>query len=1034
MPSYPASAIDQTGNLHDGELALSRFIVQGDGGLYVNRSLLDSARDFSDFVDRIFGSGLYFRGLDYARLQSLLYDEGLRSGDERDETVFLAADITLFRPQRQPLYKALSIASSEASYLFEPLYFEGEADPELIESTESRRQALRPDGHQASETRLYLDVDEFVASAWRQGVRFGIDVAVVREGIGLDKAERRVVARSRPCVAGTNAELIEEAPSLRRNNAPRRLLDDRVDLCRFVTRYPQVTASLRLLRKIPCTPGVDGCDIAGNPLPAPRPEDLQLDHLAGPGTHVEREAGGEYLVASVGGFLNVDSRSKRLSVADKIVSHEGVSVRTTGDLLLTGEVYEQYGEIQEKRIVQCRTITAHADVFGNILSSGGVVRLKSNLVGGSASNDDGDIFVDGRASGATLIAQHGCITVKQADNCVILAREVVIEQATNCSIVAEEVRVRICEASAMAARTLRVGSARSRRDLDSVLLLLVPDLSPYQAEIATLENKRSVLDSTIAGERARIDTLRSEPEVARYLLLAGKLRCGPAPPRPGRSGSGTGRRAAGAPAPCRWRGIRRGSLPPPWCAWRPEALAQQAEHLAVGAAALALVLVEDDVVEGVAEDLGLLADVLVAPVAGAADDHAAALRPASPRRRAPARGWRPGCGRSRRSAWRRGSLKTLKRPGAVSASLAKGPARRARRPVEAERPGGGDRGHGVLDLEADGALARQRHRRDSGMRCTTELSARRRRCGRRRRRPRACPGAVRGHHRMVAVGGEEGHRAGQFSAIFATIGSAALSTAMPSGATFCTMTRFSREVFHRGDVVQAEVVALADVGHHGHLAAVEARPSRSRPPRAVSSTAASTSGCISTLRALFGPLQSPLSMRRPPTYTPSVLVMPTRRPCLGQQVGDQAHGGGLAVGAGHRHHRDAAVVAGGNSRSTTASPTARPLPKEGARCMRRPGAAFTSTMPPPCSSSGLQHVSQTTSTPQMSRPIICAAADGARRQSGCTSSVTSVAVPPVDRLALLRSTDALALAAARCRRSGPAAARRAARCRRSGSG
>ncbi|MEF8701552.1 MAG: flagellar assembly protein A [Candidatus Accumulibacter sp. UW20] len=524
MPSYPASAIDQTGNLHDGELALSRFIVQGDGGLYVNRSLLDSARDFSDFVDRIFGSGLYFRGLDYARLQSLLYDEGLRSGDERDETVFLAADITLFRPQRQPLYKALSIASSEASYLFEPLYFEGEADPELIESTESRRQALRPDGHQASETRLYLDVDEFVASAWRQGVRFGIDVAVVREGIGLDKAERRVVARSRPCVAGTNAELIEEAPSLRRNNAPRRLLDDRVDLCRFVTRYPQVTASLRLLRKIPCTPGVDGCDIAGNPLPAPRPEDLQLDHLAGPGTHVEREAGGEYLVASVGGFLNVDSRSKRLSVADKIVSHEGVSVRTTGDLLLTGEVYEQYGEIQEKRIVQCRTITAHADVFGNILSSGGVVRLKSNLVGGSASNDDGDIFVDGRASGATLIAQHGCITVKQADNCVILAREVVIEQATNCSIVAEEVRVRICEASAMAARTLRVGSARSRRDLDSVLLLLVPDLSPYQAEIATLENKRSVLDSTIAGERARIDTLRSEPEVARYLLLAGKLR------------------------------------------------------------------------------------------------------------------------------------------------------------------------------------------------------------------------------------------------------------------------------------------------------------------------------------------------------------------------------------------------------------------------------------------------------------------------------------------------------------------------------
>ncbi len=498
--------------------------MQGDGGLYVNRSLLTSASDFLDFVNRVFGLGLYFRGLDYARLQFLLYDERPNHGDERDEPVFLAADITLFRPQRQPLYKALSIANSEASYLFEPLYFERELGLELTEPAESRRQPLLTDGRQASETRFYLDVDEFIASAWAQGVRFGIDVAVVREGIGLDKAERRVVARSRPCVAGTNAELVEEAPSLRRNNAPRRLLDDRVDLCRFVTRYPQVAAGVRLLRKIPCTPGVDGCDIAGNPLPAPRPEDLHLDRLAGPGTHVEREVGSEYLVASVGGFLNIDTGSKRLSVADKIISHEGVSVRTTGDLFLTGEVYEQYGEIQEKRIVQCRTITAHADVFGNILSSGGVVRLKSNLVGGSASNDEGDIFVDGRASGATLIAQHGCITVKQADNCVILAREVVIKQATNCSIVADEVRIEICEASAMAARTIRVGSARSRRDLDSVLLLLVPDLSPYQAEIATLEKKRSALDSTIAEQRARIDTLRSEPEVARYLLLAGKLR------------------------------------------------------------------------------------------------------------------------------------------------------------------------------------------------------------------------------------------------------------------------------------------------------------------------------------------------------------------------------------------------------------------------------------------------------------------------------------------------------------------------------
>jgi hypothetical protein len=56
-----------------------------------------------------------------------------------------------------------------------------------------------------------------------------------------------------------------------------------------------------------------------------------------------------------------------------------------------------------------------------------------------------------------------------------------------------------------------------------------------------------------------------------------------------------------------------------------QAFAQQGHHLAVGAAALGGVLVQDHVVEGGAQDHGLLADVLVAAVAGAADDHAAAL-------------------------------------------------------------------------------------------------------------------------------------------------------------------------------------------------------------------------------------------------------------------------------------------------------------------------------------------------------------------------------------------------------------------------
>ena len=91
-----------------------------------------------------------------------------------------------------------------------------------------------------------------------------------------------------------------------------------------------------------------------------------------------------------------------------------------------------------------------------------------------------------------------------------------------------------------------------------------------------------------------------------------------------------------------------------------------------------------------------------------------------------------------------------------------------------------------------------------------------------------------------------------------------------------------------------------------------------------------------------------------------------------------------------------------NMVETIASPTLRPLPNEGEMCMRKPGAALTSTMPPFCSSIGFKTLSQTKSTPQISSPTICAAAIARAATSGCTSSVTSVAEPPVDRLALLR--------------------------------
>ena len=50
-------------------------------------------------------------------------------------------------------------------------------------------------------------------------------------------------------------------------------------------------------------------------------------------------------------------------------------------------------------------------------------------------------------------------------------------------------------------------------------------------------------------------------------------------------------------------------------------LAQQGQHFAICATALALVLIQDDLVEHIAQYLGLANDVDIAPVTRTADDH-----------------------------------------------------------------------------------------------------------------------------------------------------------------------------------------------------------------------------------------------------------------------------------------------------------------------------------------------------------------------------------------------------------------------------
>ena len=89
---------------------------------------------------------------------------------------------------------------------------------------------------------------------------------------------------------------------------------------------------------------------------------------------------------------------------------------------------------------------------------------------------------------------------------------------------------------------------------------------------------------------------------------------------------------------------------------------------------------------------------------------------------------------------------------------------------------------------------------------------------------------------------------------------------------------------------------------------------------------------------------------------------------------------------------------GGNSMSTTGLATYCGSPTVGWVCIRKPGAAFTSQMPPPVSRTGWVMSGAMKSIPAMSRPTTRAASSAISMFSGWASMVRSMEMPPVDML------------------------------------
>ncbi len=503
------------------ELILPGYIRRETGRVVVDPAQFPSKQEFERIIDRIFAAGFFLRGLDYPVFQSLLYGKHCPVSSAG---IFLAQEIAVFAPERQSLYHPLKITEDQAEYLFEPVALERPYEVPLFETGEDGQDIQVGVEQRMERIPTELDLDEFVAHCWKNGVRFGIDCKRVRELLQVKHPERAVIARSLPPTEGKDAGIAEQTKALHRSDAPSLLPDGRVDLSHYANRFPQIHKGTLLLMKTPRQLGEMGRRLDGQPIEPRLPNDFDIQTLAGEGTHIERYEEREYLVASISGFLDIDAQTNRISVMEKIINREGVSTRTTGDLILEGDQYEEYGEVQEGRNVEGKNLVFHADVFGRVSSTGGNILIDSNLSGGMALNRNGDIEVRGMVSNAVLRSAHGAIRAQRVENSVLVADYVEIESAVQCTILAEVIVLGTAAGCTIGGKRVSIGELRDHGPDDTMISMLMPDLKGFERLQAEERKYLAECEQVNTRLQQNLCTMTNEPEVQQYLVLAGKLQ------------------------------------------------------------------------------------------------------------------------------------------------------------------------------------------------------------------------------------------------------------------------------------------------------------------------------------------------------------------------------------------------------------------------------------------------------------------------------------------------------------------------------
>ena len=522
--------IADSDKLNSSGLTLPAYVVLRQEGVFINLSPPPAQDILQLFVDRLFSNDARFEGLDYTRFLDLLYSSDYPASVLGGASELrIANSIVRFPPQRMELYKGVKIMASgeRAEYMFESAFIEVVTDEPVY--GEPGEDGVRPViDHMRSVERqpTQLDFDEFVASMWIKGVRFGINADAVREAIKKGTPARLDIAFQREPTDSKDAQVVEESDHLRVDNAPIILADGKADLRRAKNRFPQVAKGTMLLRKIPRVLGKPGFRVTGTIIEARLPKDLDLAKLAGEGTRIDQTSKGEMMVAAMDGFLVLDEHTSAISINKKIENRVGISAKSTGDIILTVDEFTEHGEVQEGRVVEGKHMIFRADVFGTVISKDGNIELSSNLSGGRAQSIGGDITIKGKAINAVLEAWDGKITLAFAESSIITGKSVAIERAINCEIVAEELQLGIAEGCAIAGKSIEIASSNARRNRETVVSILLPDIAAYDRQITEAKTNLAQIEHAIQAKNREIAATQSDPGFAKYLAIAEKVRAG----------------------------------------------------------------------------------------------------------------------------------------------------------------------------------------------------------------------------------------------------------------------------------------------------------------------------------------------------------------------------------------------------------------------------------------------------------------------------------------------------------------------------